>query len=524
MKCFLVRLKDIRSSDVICFPAVESLALGYLASSLRDSGHKVEILDEEIQGIRRKNLIRKLKRNDGIIGFTAIAKPQIFPILEVIRELRESGSTPHITIGGQFATYLYKHILAENLFDSVIRYEGERTIVELAEALENNRELKKVDGMAFRKGKRIIVNRNRELIPNLDSLPFPARDTLPKLVERGGLPVISSSRGCYNRCSYCSISQFYSDPPGKIFRARSAENVLVELSEMKEKFGIKDVWFVDDNFVIPGPWGRERTEKLCRGISEMGLEFDIYLRANDVNPGLLKLLKRSGIMSIFIGAEAGCNDTLQGILNKNTTVQRTKRAIRMCNEFGINVDPGFIMFHPWSTMKEIGMNIRFLKDIEKYTLYGIASFLTAYSFTPIGREMLEGRRTYRKTNQKEAFPDAVPYEIMDRRAELLLCLTLKAFEGFKPIPHALSRLKEQVRLLAETSPEKSSQLEAEYSRRDEKSNRKGMHFFERMFSFLKTAKLDDETIRPFFEGISREIREFSDNERREINELIENLN
>jgi radical SAM superfamily enzyme YgiQ (UPF0313 family) len=524
MKCTLVRLKDRRSSDVVYFPKVESLAIGYIASYLRANSFQVAIIDEEIFGSPRGQTIRQLQDAD-LIGFTAIAKTQIFQVIRTIKELKKNGCNAHISIGGHYPSFLYKELLSlKNTFDSVVRFEGEETFLELAKATEEKRNYYGIRGLAFRQNGKIIENNLRPLIENLDSIPFPARDTLPMVLEQGGLPVISSSRGCYNNCSYCSISSFYSSPAGKQFRARSAENVLAELIELKKNFpAINEIWFVDDNFVMPGRKGLEKTIKLCEGIKNLGLQFQIYLRANDINKKLLCLLKESGLQNIFIGAEAANDFTLQNLFNKNISVEQTLDAIRLCNKMKISIDPGFIMFHPWSTMKEIEENIKFLEETKQYTLYGIASFLTPYSFTPIGKKMLSKELGYKKpvVLPSQKLNDFVPYEINDEKAELLLCLTLDAFEEFSRLPKFFSKLKQKIRKLkAEKSP-CASALEEKWFFEIKKMNKLGMRFFKELFFFIKTAELTDKEIKPFFEKFKARIKTDVGETAKEFEKLIQ---
>lgn len=521
METKLIRLKDRRTSDVLYFPIVESLAMGYLASSLRQNGFNVEIMDEEVQDLSRNKVIKKLNSAD-LIGFTATAKPQIFEIIDVVKELRKTNKKVHITVGGHFATFMYKELLNfKNIFDSVVLYEGEETMIELAETLSNGKSLDKIEGIAYKNHKNKIIKSNlRPLIKDLDTLSFPTRDLLPEIIRKGGLTVISSSRGCYNRCSYCTISQFYNDPKGIPFRVRSAENVIRELKELKKNYSkLKDIWFVDDNFVFSGERAFERTRKICGAIKSLGIRFDIYLRANDVSEKLLKLLKESGIRSIFIGAESGCENTLRNILNKNVSVENTKKAILLCKKFEINVDPGFIMFHPWSTLDEIEKNINFLKEIDNYTPYGINSFLTTYKFTPIGKDMLSGKKKYKKQRikRKEFLQDDVPYEIVDIKAELLLDLTLKSFQNFKELPKALFELKRFSRI---TNNKRIAKI---YSHKIRCFSRLAMKYFEELFLYLKKHSLEDKDLIKFFNRVCEDIKRDTEKQVAEVYSLIEKV-
>jgi len=513
MNITLARLFDKRLSDVLDFPKVENLGIEYLCSSLRSRSYQTEIIDEEIQDISREEIIERIKKSD-LVGFTATAKSQIYEVIKVANTVK--GDVSHITVGGHFPTYLYKGLLNHtDAFDSVVLYEGEETLVQLAKTISQGGNLDQVRGLAYKRKGEIVTTSLRPLIENLDNLPFPSRDLMPSIVERGGLPVVSSSRGCYNRCSYCSISSFYGDAPGKNFRLRSPENVARELNELKADFPeIKDIWFVDDNFVYRGKGGFERTEKLCAEIKSLDLKFDIYLRADDVNEKTLKLLKDSGLRSIFIGAESGCDRTLEDILNKRTTVEKTKKAIRLSNEFGVSVEPGFIMFHPWSTIEEIGENINFLKEVGSYTPYGILSFLTTFRFTPIGRQMLSGERSYKRSPVVDDDPlqDDVPYEVQDSNAELLLNLSLKAFQEFHDLPKTLSQMRNTAKR------EGNSKLSEAYSRELRSFGDAAMFYFEKLYGRVQRGEL--RGIRDYFDRVCRDIRSYVDEHVSNIESLL----
>ena len=108
--------------------------------------------------------------------------------------------------------------------------EGEETIKELVYAVEHKNDLCQVNGLVFRnKNGEIIHTKPRMLIPDLDQIPLPVRDYLPRANNRYHHAVISSSRGCYYRCSFCQITQFYRLSPGKPYRTRSAKSIADEL-------------------------------------------------------------------------------------------------------------------------------------------------------------------------------------------------------------------------------------------------------------------------------------------------------
>lgn len=517
----LVRLRESRSSDVLFLPKVESLGLGYLASFLRQTGYRVNIIDQEVDEIGTEQVVSKLMKNQLLIGFSAIAKPPLHSVLDVIRQLKESGNSSHLTIGGQFATFMNRELLSlENTFDSVVLYEGEQTIAELAKAIEDNRKLDSVLGIAFKDATDIRQTPFRPLIPDLNTLPFPARDTMRSIIKNGGLPTMATSRGCFFKCSFCSISKFYYSA-GNPMRHRSADNIVDELHQLKADYpDLNELWFVDDNFFMPGEKGKERVKKICSATKDLGISFDVYLSANFCSPEYLDLLRNGGIRSVFIGAEAADNKTLRGIFQKGTTVEATIQAVKNCQAAGIAVDPGFIMFHPWSTMAEIETNIQFLKDVKQFTAYGIVSFLTPYVFTPIGQEMLSGTRPYKKPRifLEEEIQDMVPYEIEDTQTHLLLCLTLELFKSFKVLPQLCSMIRKKLR---ETSrPDESEFLAREYMERITNSNRLAMTYFEKLVELVQSDS-EIHSLRIRFNQIQKELDGRVEVEKKQISKILE---
>jgi len=525
MKIKLVRLRDPRLSYVLDFPLVECLGLEYIASYLRKNGNDVEFIDQEVQKWSDDEIIKKLSDNEtGLIGFTVISALQFEPVYYLVKKLKKNGCKAHLTIGGQFATFMYKEILnLKEGFDSVVRYEGEITCEELANAIEKELPLSEIAGLAYKKNNKIIVNPNRELIKNLDDLPFPSRDHAECIVKNGGILAVASSRGCYMNCSFCSINQFYKDCPGSGFRMRSVENIIQEIEEIIKKQKITEIWFVDDNFITPGKDGLVRFAKLTNYLKKLKIRYDIYLRGDLISEDILRMFKDSGGRSIFIGVEAGTDYTLNKIFEKGSSIEKIKKAINLCKKIGVSYEPGFIMFHPWSTLKEIGENINFLKEIEGYTVFGIISFLVPYIFTKIGKEMIAGERRYISSKIKlcHIINDTVCYTIKDIKAEILLDLTFEVFEGFYKVPKILSYLKSRERILQLSNHVEESKKVAKYV--DElikRKDKKAMEFFENLYLFVKNTDLSEENkVFHFLDHMKDQVSFFCKNEEEKVGAL-----
>jgi anaerobic magnesium-protoporphyrin IX monomethyl ester cyclase len=186
----------------------ENLALGYLAASLREAQYETGVLDAHLLMLTPEQTVQEiLDKRPWMVGISASAQDNITATFEVVGLLRKNGYAGHITIGGHFPTYEHDKILTHVPgIDSVVRGEGEITVVELAEYVKDGKPLDDVKGITFRNcfGE-IVVNPDRPLVEDLDTLPLPHRDTIGILLEKNRRISMLASRGCYARCSFCSI-------------------------------------------------------------------------------------------------------------------------------------------------------------------------------------------------------------------------------------------------------------------------------------------------------------------------------
>ena len=186
------------------------LSLGYLASSLESKGHTVDMIDAETMMLTNKSLSEILTRERyGLIGITATT-PDFHKALELAKLIKER-SDIHIVLGGMHATIFRKDILEENIyFDSLVVGEGENTICELADSIENKKDLKNIKSLIFRKGDEIAENELRQVEENIDKFPFPSRNLIKNELYLRSIPkkgyvrttAFMSSRGCPYKCIY----------------------------------------------------------------------------------------------------------------------------------------------------------------------------------------------------------------------------------------------------------------------------------------------------------------------------------
>lgn len=375
------RVKEIKSSQVftnvftescelllVGFDDREHLGLRSIAAFLAEHGKKVLIhpFDPSFQVNILEN-IQKFKPK--IVGFSLNYQKNLFDFAGLIAYLRENGVTAHFTMGGHFPT-IESRLTLEIIpgLDSVVRGEGELTLLELFEELAQSGPLEKISGLAFRNESGIVQTPPRPLIQNLDSLPFPIRKVQPDTHRGLGVSSIYASRGCCYDCSFCSIHRFYRESPGPKRRTRSPLNVVSEMERLFHEQGTRIFVFEDDDFLMRGKLHQEWLEKMIRELRKRNLAdqilWRIACRIDDLNPELLRKMMSAGLMNVYIGIESGNEQGLK-IYNKHYTVADIYQSCQILRDLKMPTEFGFMLFHPECTFLTIREDLGFLQELGK---------------------------------------------------------------------------------------------------------------------------------------------------------------
>ena len=315
------------------------LGLAYIAAVLRQNNIEVKILDAAALNLENSQISRYAEKfKPDVIGITASTNTIV-----VAYEIADAVKKPEIKVvaGGPHTSILPEQTLQEcKSIDIAVKGEGEYVILEIAQG----RELSEIDGITYRKDNEIIRNKDRELIENLDELPFPARDLLPLDeyesvgIRRYPFATMITSRGCPYSCNFCVNYTVL----GKRFRYRSVENIMREIDELVNKYHVKEIDIIDDNFtVIP-----ERAEQICDELIKR--RYDLIwklgngIRADRVNERLLMKMKKSGCYLVAFGIESGNEEILKKI-NKGESLQQIVQAIRWAKRYGMETEGFFIL-------------------------------------------------------------------------------------------------------------------------------------------------------------------------------------
>ena len=267
-------------------------------------------------------------------------------------------------VGAHAAVLPTETLKASPAIDWVGRKEFDYTCKEVAEG----RPMETISGLSFKKDGKIIHNPERELIHNMDELPWVAdvykRDLDIEKYFIGYLmhPYVSmyTGRGCPAQCTFCLWPQTIG---GHKYRVRSAENVAAEMAHMKQIFPqVKEFFFDDDTFTANLPRAREIAKKLA----PMGLTWSCNSRAN-LEYDTIKYMKDSGLRLFLVGYESGNDETLKRI-KKGVTTDEMRRFTKSCHKAGVVIHGTFILGLPIETKETIEQTINFAQELDVFSL------------------------------------------------------------------------------------------------------------------------------------------------------------
>ncbi|MEX2681591.1 MAG: radical SAM protein, partial [Candidatus Sigynarchaeota archaeon] len=279
--------------------------------------------------------------------------------------LKKTCPTRKIVMGGPWATIEHRVIVAKGTADIVVRCEGEITIVKLADALENDSDLSRVEGITFKNhAGELIVTPDRAFIDDLDALPFPAWELFPRSEKyrflHRAMPFfpIMTSRGCPFDCIHCTKAVH-----GYKFRPRSVENVIAELRYLKEKFRAREIFIIDDIFNNDLARAERILDEIIKNDFGFHIKFSNGIRADKLPRRLVKKLKRAGTYTVMLGIESG-NQKIVNSIGKGLNLDKVKAATKLLKEEGIITGGFFMLGHPQDSKATMLETIAFAKSLD----------------------------------------------------------------------------------------------------------------------------------------------------------------
>jgi radical SAM superfamily enzyme YgiQ (UPF0313 family) len=297
-----------------------------------------------------------------------------------------------VVLGGAHATFVepeefrqWRHV------DVLVRGEGEVTFTELVRHVLQHPGAKPLDqiaGLTFKTDADVRVNPRRELIADLDSLPFPDWALVDGPLRQGAYRIpftISTSRGCPGNCIFCSSRAFW----GSKVRFRSPANILAELTMLMKEYHMRSFHIIDDTFTARP----KAVMEFCRLLQECktNVFWSCESRVDVITAELLQRMYDAGCRGIQFGIESGVQEVLDAI-GKHVTVEQIEQAVRLaCRLPGLGVTGSFIIGHYCDTPATMLQTIHFVKRLAD--TYGVVPFLsinTPFPGTPqfVNRERL----------------------------------------------------------------------------------------------------------------------------------------
>ncbi|MCD6309877.1 MAG: radical SAM protein [Candidatus Eremiobacteraeota bacterium] len=378
------------------------MGLIYLASSLEQKGHIVEIVDLnllimkegwQIDGRLFKKMANRIAgtRSD-LVGINT--RSDTFPAsINIARATKQVLPGIPVVMGGFKVTTLARETLETFPFiDFILRGEAEYSLCELAYSLENDIPLENVSGLTYRKNGRVIENPDAETFPDLDKIPMPAYQHYEQQLTgwtkfQQRQIFINTGRGCPLYCEFCVCPEIYK---GK-YRLRSPDSIIAEIRFLNEKYGVYRFSMGLDHFLIK----RDHVENLCYKILDAGLDINWNCCAlpQYIDEELLVLMKKSGLSSLSIGIESG-SSKIQKKIRKNMPLGKISSLLQLCDKYDLFVMAFFILGFPGETIKDINKTLKLV--IEYSTYFKVFTLIDI--FAP-----MSGSGLYRKVREKLAW-------------------------------------------------------------------------------------------------------------------------
>ena len=345
-----------------------------LAAVLEKKGHEVSVVDFNLlinSGEIKydtdfyDNAAEYLKNyNADVLGFSTVGDsyPHTIQIAQRYKEMckdKYKNKNAIIVLGGPQASAVDLDTLSNFPFiDLIVRGEGELTFAEVIEKLETGETFAGVRGITYREKGSTKIKRNpdRELIPDLDTLPIPAYHIYP-ITENSDYEEIplDIGRGCPYDCIYCSTAQFWK----RKYRLKSVSRILKEIKFLKAEYPVREFSITHDLFTA----NKKRLVEFCNALIERGLniKWGCYGRIDTMDSVLLKKMAEAGCIRIFYGIESG-SAKMQSYIGKNLDLSEVLTVIKDTIKNGITVATSFIIGFPEETEEDLHQTIDLFLD------------------------------------------------------------------------------------------------------------------------------------------------------------------
>lgn len=343
----------------------------YAAALMRENGYEISFFDSMFAHDPDEIINQVKKEQPGIFviyddGFNYLTKMCLQNMREaafkMIRSAKELGCT--VIVSSSDSTDRYELYLNEGA-DFVLLGEAEMTLLELSSSLnEQDKDYFSINGLAFKQNSAIVKTKRRDVMKELDSLPYPAWDIIDMAPYRvmwkkhaGYFSMnMGTTRGCPFKCNWCAKPIY-----GNRYNSRSPKHVVTELKFLQQHYGVDHIWFCDDIFGLKPGWITEfanlvEKENIAFRFKMQG-RVDLLLQENNIID-----LARAGCDNVWMGAESGSQKILDA-MDKGTTVEQIAEATALLKKHGIKPS-FFIQFgYPGENKQDIEKTIAMINRL-----------------------------------------------------------------------------------------------------------------------------------------------------------------
>jgi len=349
------------------------VSLATTAAFLERDGHVVKVFDCPAVGIDRSRLEVLTKDFHPDFAFWATSTPTLEHDLGLAGLIKGAACDAVTGVFGTHVTALPELALKNPCVDAVIRREPEGTIREIC--LHGPGGWEGIDGLSFRNREtgRPSHNPDRGLLRPED-IPPPAwhcLDITPYRLPLKGTPflIVAPVRGCPYACNFCTAPLYY----GKRLRKRPVQEVVDEMENGMDRFGVKDFFVWADTFTADRGYVQEFSREVVA--RRLNVRWTCNSRVDTLDREMLSLMKEAGLWMISFGLESG-NDEVLGLTGKMITVEQSKSAVWLSHELGIRTSGHFVLGLPGETEASMRDTLRVALELP----LDIAQFYAAAPF------------------------------------------------------------------------------------------------------------------------------------------------
>ncbi len=386
------------------------LGILYISSYLEKHGFENEVFDSTFSTLDQLKEKISVSSPDVIAIYTNLMTK--LNVLKIIKYIRSQPTLHHIKIilGGPEVRNYSENFLNYGA-DFIVIGEGEETMLELVNYLNNSvtlsvveaSKLSSIKGLAYLENGNLIITPERQLIKDINVLPFPNRQKIDFTPYLNGwkthhgysMMSVNTMRGCPYTCKWCSRAVY-----GGTYRRRSPQLVAQELKMIKTTYNPDMIWFVDDVFTIHHKWLTEFAEEVKK--LDAIIPYEVISRADRLNEEVIKVLKASGCFRVWVGAESGSQKIIDA-MDRRVSVMQTREMINLTKQHGIEAGTFIMLGYPGETKEDIKDTIEHLvqSNPSQYTITIAYPIKGTELYNEVKNEFLDQRLEWETSTDRD---------------------------------------------------------------------------------------------------------------------------